>query len=560
MAFGKTTLEVGVTAPIKPSRSVMSGPVALAVTVAAFAAIVAAISVLSGGSNDSPSPAQPTPTTATTLAPAATAVPTTAASPNTPTGPQPVGADLAELATATVRVVLISASGEPTCWGSGSITDPTGIILTNAHVIRADAECPGEKIRIDITHRTDAVPEPTYYATVAGYDAALDLATIRITTDLDGNPVSPTDLPFMALGDSEAVDVGDTISAVGYPGIGGDTISVTTGIVSGFSREAGVDAVRAWIKTDATIAGGNSGGAAVDSQGRLIAVPTQARANASADAVDCRNLADTNGDGVIDALDTCIPIGGFINGLRPVNLAAELIQAARDGAVDESWKAPQVIDPVSVVDSAFAFDVTFSLGVNDDNTPRDIVYQVPSSSVVTVPSNIDTICAFWSYEGMVDGASWAAVWLIDGEVDESSSMFDLTWDGGETGSWWTCLSAEGGIGSHVVEYQFVVEDTVINSDAIYTGDDHLPTTVRISNLSSTDICVIQETPTAAANWGQDDLWNDAEPVGPDTWIEIPVTTGEWDFRLLDCNGDELETYVGLSIESASSIEYPNIGG
>jgi len=554
-----------VTAPSNPPRSAMSTPIALAVTTAAFAAIVAVISLVSGGGDDSSSPEQ-SPTSTATPAPATSAsLPDTSASTSAPAstapdGPQPVGADLAELATATVRIVRISSSGEPTCWGSGSTTDPSGIILTNAHVVRSSEECPAEKLRIDITHRTDALPEPTYYATVAGYDPVLDLATVRITTDLDGNPVSPTSLPFMLIGDSEEVDVGDTISAVGYPGIGGDTISVTTGIVSGFSREAGVDAIRAWIKTDATIAGGNSGGAAVDTQGRLIGIPTQTGANASADIVDCRNLADTNRDGVIDDLDSCVPIGGFINGLRPVNLAADLLQAARDGAVDESWKSPPFIDPVSVLDTATAFNFAFSLGVNDDNTPRDIVYQVPSSSVLTVPSDVGTICTFWDYEGMVNGARWAAVWLIDGEVDESSSLFDLSWDGGQSGNWWTCLSAEDGIGSHVVEYQFMVEDTVISSDAIYTGDDHVPVTVRISNRSATDVCSIQETPTSAANWGQDDLWNDSIPLGPDTWIEIPVTTGDWDFRLLDCNGDELETYFGLSIEADSEIEYPNIGG
>jgi S1-C subfamily serine protease len=101
--------------------------------------------------------------------------------------------------------------------------------------------------------------------------------------------------------------------------------------VSGFDSEDGVEG-RAWIKTDAAISGGNSGGTGVDNDGHLVGVPTRIFSNKEGQSVDCRRLADTNGDGKIDENDTCIPVGGFINALRPVNLAKALIDEARNGS------------------------------------------------------------------------------------------------------------------------------------------------------------------------------------------------------------------------------------
>ena len=135
----------------------------------------------------------------------------------------------------------------------------------------------------------------------------------------------------MTLGDSDSVEIGDSLQILGYPGIGGETITFTEGAVSGFTSDRSVEG-RAWIKTDATIAGGNSGGMAANALGELIGVPTIAASGAEGgDIVDCRPVADTNRDGSIDQFDTCVPIGGFINGLRPVNLALPLIAAAQSG-------------------------------------------------------------------------------------------------------------------------------------------------------------------------------------------------------------------------------------
>jgi S1-C subfamily serine protease len=161
---------------------------------------------------------------------------------------------------------------------------------------------------------------PEYIATVQAQDVTLDFAVLQITADGDGNPITPESLslPFVPLGDSDAVRLADPIDILSYPLAGGDSITYTTGVVSGFNfPEDSHD--RAWITTDATLSGGSSGGTALNRAGELIGVPTQGS------ELDCRP-EDLNGDGAITAEDIgCVPVGGSIGQLRPVNLVKPLL-------------------------------------------------------------------------------------------------------------------------------------------------------------------------------------------------------------------------------------------
>jgi S1-C subfamily serine protease len=232
--------------------------------------------------------------------------------------------------------------------GSGSIISPDGYILTNAHVVLPDKFFPVDALGIAMTVREDQPPQPTYYAEVLQADAALDIAVIRLTTDLDGNLLdfASLDLPFVPIGDSDGLRLGDPITIIGYPGIGGQTITLTSGEVSGFTSEEG-RGDRAFIKTSATIAGGNSGGLAATPNGVIIGVPTQLGYGGEDQYVDCRVLADTNRDGYVDEYDNCVPTGGFINALRPINLAMPLIEAAQRGEV-------LVVSAVEAVEADFS--------------------------------------------------------------------------------------------------------------------------------------------------------------------------------------------------------------
>ena len=153
--------------------------------------------------------------------------------------------------------------------------------------------------------------------------------------------------------------------------------------------------------------------------------------------MDCRALADTNGDHVVDDRDTCVPVGGFINGLRPVNLAADLIADAQSGTEyvspyqqDNGAQATPVGGSYDTSDVNFTH-VVFAPDVTTDDEPTEVV--------AALPSNPQNVCAFWDYSGMQDGMSWEADWFVDGTLDEGASIVGDTWAGGESGNWWVCV-------------------------------------------------------------------------------------------------------------------------
>lgn len=146
--------------------------------------------------------------------------------------------------------------------GSGFIIDRDGIILTNAHVV-ANAD------KVTVTLKDGRIFE----GKVRGSDEVTDMAVIKI----DGK-----NLPTVALGNSDNVQVGDWAIAVGNP-LGLDN-TVTLGIISTLKRssaQVGIPDKRLdFIQTDAAINPGNSGGPLVDAQGEVIGINTAIRADA----------------------------------------------------------------------------------------------------------------------------------------------------------------------------------------------------------------------------------------------------------------------------------------
>ncbi len=195
--------------------------------------------------------------------------------------------------------------------GSGTIISKDGLILTNAHVVLSDRFYRVVDLIVSLTVADDAPPVQSYYASIVQADNSLDIAIIKPYADMNNNPINYDllNLPFAPLGDSNDLELGESINILGYPGIGGRTITLTSGEVSGFTAEDPYGN-RAFIKTSGTIAGGNSGGLAVNSRGELIGVPTEiGSGDLRNEIVDCRALLDTNRDGYIDDNDSCVPTG-----------------------------------------------------------------------------------------------------------------------------------------------------------------------------------------------------------------------------------------------------------
>ncbi len=350
----------------------------------------------------------------------------------------------ARLISATVQILgLFNENGElvPGYVGSGTIISPTGLILTNAHVAspasQGDNEYEPDALGISIIVQEDKPAVPSYIAEVLAVDGYLDLAVIQITQNVNGSPVDKNslNLPYVNIGDSDNVHVGDDLNIFGFPSIGGNTITFTLGTVSGFASEDQIGD-RAWIKTDATISGGNSGGLAADNNGNIIGVPTIAASSRDADISDCRVVQDTNGDGTIDKNDSCIPIGGFLNGIRPVNLALPLIQAAQNGREYTSpfTQSGVVSAPGSGNESAsdFVWLDTSSATSQECDWSNDIVNAYPSDALC--------IAAGFEYSGMTNGQLLVEYWYLNGE---KVAEYSYAWEWDESGLFGTYLPNNG---------------------------------------------------------------------------------------------------------------------
>ena len=148
--------------------------------------------------------------------------------------------------------------------GSGVVISSDGYIATNNHVVENATQ-----IEVVFTDRR------TFIAKLAGRDPSTDLALLK---------VDAKNLPIVELGNSDNVEVGEWVLAVGYPFSLNTT--VTAGIISAKSRSIGIinrnsrasqqanTAIESFIQTDAAINPGNSGGALVDMNGRLIGINT----------------------------------------------------------------------------------------------------------------------------------------------------------------------------------------------------------------------------------------------------------------------------------------------
>ncbi len=198
--------------------------------------------------------------------------------------------------------------------GSGFIVDPNGYILTNDHVVED-----GQDLTVKLSDGSE------HQARIVGRDPKTDIALIRIDVDRT--------LPVVVLGDSDALEVGEWVLAIGNP-FGLDH-TVTSGIVSAKGRRIGAGPYDNFIQTDASINPGNSGGPLINLRGEVVGVNT---------AIFSRSGGN-------------IGIGFAI----PINLVKGLLSQLRDtGKVTRGWMGV-VIQDVNA-EMAEALDMAEALG------------------------------------------------------------------------------------------------------------------------------------------------------------------------------------------------------
>ena len=140
--------------------------------------------------------------------------------------------------------------------GSGVIISADGYIITNNHVIKG-----AKKLEITLNNKE------SYQAEIVGIDESTDIALLKINKN---------DLPYLQIGDSDNLRVGEWVLAVGNPF--NLTSTVTAGIVSAKARDINIsqnsNKIESFIQTDAVVNPGNSGGALVNVRGELIGINT----------------------------------------------------------------------------------------------------------------------------------------------------------------------------------------------------------------------------------------------------------------------------------------------
>ncbi len=182
--------------------------------------------------------------------------------------------------------------------GSGFIIDPTGVIVTNNHVVGR-----AERITVSMADGTEL------QARLVGVDDLTDIAVIKVS--------SPTPLPYVAWGDSRASEVGDWVLAAGNPfGLGS---SMTAGIISARGRDIGSGPFDDFIQIDAPINPGNSGGPTFNLDGGVIAVNTA----------------------IVSPTGGSVGIGFGV----PSEMASRIVAELRDkGRIDRGWLGVSVQD------------------------------------------------------------------------------------------------------------------------------------------------------------------------------------------------------------------------
>ncbi len=220
-----------------------------------------------------------------------------------------------------IGLVLVRNVGDPDQKlrprGSAVIVRKDGLVVTNFHVIARDRSV---KVFDDIYLNLPS--EPGADATTASRQFRLkpvltnqdrDLALLRVIPAKPDDP--PLAFPFIEIGDTRSVELLDDVFIIGFPEKGGTTVTVNPGVVEG------KDALDDWIKTNGRLLHGNSGGAAVNSTGKLIGIPT-------------RVVVDSDSEKTY----------GSVGYLRPAHLVAALISKYQEAEMNAATQktAPSI--------------------------------------------------------------------------------------------------------------------------------------------------------------------------------------------------------------------------
>lgn len=178
-----------------------------------------------------------------------------------------------------IKAYALNADNRLTLFSSGSgvIINSSGIVLTNRHVAILEDDFDNTEREssyvICLTEEINKEPECKYTGKLIASNKDLDVALLKIE-NIAGYGNKNT-FSFLNLNASDSTSVNNEVTALGYPSIGGDTITITKGVISGKENKHDKN----WLKTDAIISYGSSGGAAIDSSAGIIGITSGAHSD-----------------------------------------------------------------------------------------------------------------------------------------------------------------------------------------------------------------------------------------------------------------------------------------
>ncbi|MFO7630973.1 MAG: trypsin-like peptidase domain-containing protein, partial [Caldilinea sp.] len=231
-------------------------------------------------------------------------------------------------------------------------------------------------------------------------------------------------------GDSDELLPGDRLAVIGYPGLGGATVTYTEGVVSGFLDEDS-DGEFEWIKTDTQVNPGNSGGLAIDGAGNFIGVPTAGYSRSD--------------------------VAGKISLVRPAAIALRFYDNAIMG---QNRKSGLGARGVSVATGRGA---TISGAQFGDSVNRQSKVARPTS---VFPSGATDIYVSFDYAGFRNGQRFAYTWEIDGEPVYEDAF---AWQDGANGTTWLHLYSDEGLPDGLYSVEMKLDDVSLYTDVVTVG-------------------------------------------------------------------------------------------
>jgi S1-C subfamily serine protease len=272
--------------------------------------------------------------------------------------------------------------------GSGAIVGADGSVLTNYHVLlRKETQ-----LRDVFVIARFSAPDQPPQLVCAGHPSAsklqpeLDLALIKCDMDLDGRPWSPSAAgggptwPALVGARKAELSPGQRVWVLGYPDVGGGALTILQGSVEGFTSQDGTGSLgKDYIKTDAAITRGNSGGPVVDDAGALIGIATAFRLRTS-----------VNGTAVETAK---------LGLVRPLGAASALLAIVRAGWVPREGRTSVEIEPTAIDAEAEGIRISTRVvdAANDQPIPGALLMVLrPGVSAASVDINrLDDMVIAW---------------------------------------------------------------------------------------------------------------------------------------------------------------------